>query len=225
MDFASMNWQPFYLTAKLAFFTTLCLLPIGIVLTKWMIRSRIKLLLETLISLPLVLPPSVLGFYLLLAMSPHFSLGRWLLEQWNLQLLFTFEGLVIGSILYSLPFMVQPIRIAYTAIPKNLLEASKTFGKSTLTTFFRIEIPLIRSGLLVGSIMAFAHTVGEFGLVLMIGGALPGITNVISIAIYHEVEMNNYAQANLYAFILVTFCFTLLFILNYCNRRYQFFNS
>lgn len=225
MDFGSVNWQPFYLTARLALATTVCLLPIGIILAKWMIHSRLKILLETVVNLPLILPPSVLGFYTLLAMSPHWAFGKWLLDKWDIRLLFTFEGLIIGSILYSLPFMVQPIRIAYATIPKNLLEASKTLGKSVWVTFWYIEMPLIRSGLLVGSVMAFAHTVGEFGLVLMIGGGIPGITNVVSIAIYHEVEMNNYAQANLYASILVAFSFSILFILNLFNRRYQFFNS
>lgn len=225
MDFGLVNWQPFYLTARLALATTICLLPIGIILAKWMTHSRLKILLETVINLPLILPPSVLGFYMLLAMSPHLAFGKWLLEKWDIRLLFTFEGLIIGSILYSLPFMVQPIRIAYATIPKNLLEASKTLGKSVWITFWYVEMPLIRSGLLVGSVMAFAHTVGEFGLVLMIGGGIPGITNVVSIAIYHEVEMNNYAQANFYALILVAFSFSILFILNLFNRRYQFFNS
>lgn len=225
MDFTSINWQPFYLTSKLALATTLSLLPIGIILAKWMIHSRLSILLETIVNLPLILPPSVLGFYTLLAMSPHLAFGKWLLEKCDIQILFTFKGLIIGSILYSLPFMVQPIRVAYTAIPKNLLEASKTFGKSAWKTFWCIEIPLIRSGLLVGLVMAFAHTVGEFGLVLMIGGGIPGITNVVSIAIYHEVEMNHYAQANLYALILVVFSFSILFTLNLFNRRYQFFNS
>lgn len=219
-----IDWQPFYITVKLAFFTTLCLLPIGTILVKWMAFSRLKPLLEALVSLPLVLPPSVIGFYLLLAMSPHFAVGKWLTEVLNIQLLFTFEGLVIGSILYSLPFMVQPIQMAYSAIPQNLHEASKTLGKSTFRTFWSIEIPLMRSGFLVGSVMSFAHTVGEFGLVLMIGGSLPGITNVLSIAIYHEVEANRYTIANIYSIVLVIFCLSLLFLLNWCNRRFRLLN-
>ncbi len=221
MLLSAIDWQPFYLTAKLAAVTTLCLLLLGIPLARWIVYSRFRMVLETLVSMPLVLPPTVLGFYLLLLMSPHLAFGKWLLEIFDIQLLFTFEGLVVGSIFYSLPFMIQPIQLAFSSIPIDLREASKTLGKSAFQTFWHIELPMIRSALLVGSVMTFAHTVGEFGLVLMIGGSLPNVTNVASIAIYREVEMNNYNQAHVYALVMVIFCFGLLLALNWFNQRYR----
>ena len=219
--FTNLDWQPFWLTAKLAGITTLILVMLGVPLAAWVAqsRSRARPLVETLVSMPLVLPPSVLGFYLLLAMSPNNALGRWLETSFDIRLVFTFEGLVIGSVIYSLPFMVQPVQAALSNLPPSLREASWTLGHSRLATFLRVELPTIRPALLVGAVMTFAHTVGEFGLVLMIGGNLPDETRVASIAIYNEVEMNNYSAAHGYSLIMFVFCFVLVFVLNWLNRR------
>lgn len=221
--FRELDWYPFLLTAELAGITTIILFFLGVPLAAWIAqsRSRFKPAIETLVSMPLVLPPSVLGFYLLLLMSPNNTLGRWLESNFDIRLVFTFEGLVIGSVLYSLPFMVQPVQAALSNLPTSLREAAWTLGKSRFSTFWRVELPAIRPALLVGSVMAFAHTVGEFGLVLMIGGNLAEETRVASIAIYNEVEVHNYSAAHGYSIIMFVFCFILVFTLNYLNRRYQ----
>lgn len=221
--FSGLDWQPFWLTAKLAGITTLILGVLGIPLAAWVAnsRSRVRPVIETLVSMPLVLPPSVLGFYLLLAMSPNNALGRWLDTNFDIRLVFTFEGLVIGSVIYSLPFMVQPVQAALSNLPVSLREASWTLGKSRLLTFLRVELPTIRPALLVGAVMTFAHTVGEFGLVLMIGGNLQDETRVASIAIYNEVEIHNYTAAHGYSMVMFIFCFVLVFVLNWLNRRHR----
>ncbi|MCW3481600.1 molybdate ABC transporter permease subunit [Neisseriaceae bacterium JH1-16] len=221
--FADLDWGPLWLTAELAAITTLILFLLGVPLAGWIAhsRSRFKPLVETLVSMPLVLPPSVLGFYLLLTLSPNNTFGAWLAQTFNLRLVFTFEGLVVGSVLYSLPFMVQPVQAALTNLPPSLREASYTLGKSRLATFWRVELPSVRPALLVGTVMAFAHTVGEFGVVLMIGGNIPDQTRVASIAIYNEVEIHNYSGANAYSMVLVAFCFVIVFVLNWLNRRHK----
>lgn len=221
--FSGLDWQPFWLTAKLAGITTLILGILGVPLAAWVAnsRSRVRPVIETLVSMPLVLPPSVLGFYLLLAMSPNNALGRWLDTHFDIRLVFTFEGLVIGSVIYSLPFMVQPVQAALSNLPVSLREASWTLGKSRLMTFLRVELPTIRPALLVGAVMTFAHTVGEFGLVLMIGGNLQDETRVASIAIYNEVEIHNYSAAHGYSIVMFIFCFVLVFVLNWLNRRHR----
>lgn len=210
-----------FLTFKLAAITTLLLLVIGVPLAYRLsqMRSRLKPWIEALISMPIVLPPTVLGFYLLLTFSPGSNFGAWLDQTLGLRLVFTFEGLVLGSIIYSLPFMVQPIQAGFEAFPKQLSEASYVLGKSRRETFFRIILPNIKPSLISGTVLAFAHTIGEFGVILMIGGNIPGETRVASIAIYDEVEGMNYAMANKYALVLIGFTFGILLLVYALNRR------
>lgn len=209
-----MDWQPLILTFKLAFITTILLFIIAIPLAYWLAytKSKLKPIIETLVSMPLVLPPTVLGFYLLVAFSPANSFGAWLNDFLGLRLIFSFEGLVFASIIYSLPFMVHPIQAGFSKISTNIYEASYVLGKSKTTTLFKVLLPNIKPSLLTGIVLAFAHTIGEFGVVLMIGGNMPGKTKVASIAIYDEVEALNYSAANEYSLILfaITFCILLM---------------
>lgn len=208
------------LTFKLATVTTLILLLIGIPLAAFLVFStmRFKSIIETIVSMPLVLPPSVLGFYLLLAFSPASVIGSFLNEH-GIRLAFSFEGLVIGSVLFSLPFMVHPIQSALTQVPRSIFEASYTLGKSKLETMVRVILPSIRHGLISGIVLAFAHTVGEFGVILMIGGNIPGETRVASIAIYDEVESLNYAMAHQYALTLFVVTFAILLLVYTLNKK------
>lgn len=214
-------WQTLWLTFQLAAVTTALLIFIGIPIAYWLSqnRSRWKPFLEALISMPLVLPPTVLGFYLLVAFSPEGQFGAWLDQAFGIRLVFTFAGLVVGSIFYSLPFMVQPVQSGFENLPRNLAEASYTLGKSRLQTLLRVQLPNIKPSLLTGIVLAFAHTVGEFGVILMIGGNIPGQTRVASIAIYDEVEALNYGLANQYALVLVAFAFSILALVYNINRR------
>ncbi|TXB62030.1 molybdate ABC transporter permease subunit [Phaeodactylibacter luteus] len=217
----SSFWQTLWLTFQLAGATTLILLVLGIPLAYGLSKSqsRAKPLAEALISMPLVLPPTVLGFYLLLAFSPSSALGAWLSETAGLKLVFTFSGLVAGSVIYSLPFMVQPLQSGFENLPRHLAEASYSLGKSRWETLIKVELPNIKPALLTGIVLAFAHTVGEFGVILMIGGNIPGQTRVASIAIYDEVEAMNYGLANQYALAMVAFAFTILAAVYLINRR------
>lgn len=217
----SHDWQPLLLTFRLAAITTLILFVIGIPLAYWIAttRTRFKPVIETLVSMPLVLPPSVLGFYLLLAFSPQNAFGQWL-EQWfHIKLVFSFAGLVIGSVIFSLPFMVHPIQSGFQNLPHSLIDASRTLGKSDAVTLFRVLLPNIKPALLSGAVLSFAHTVGEFGVILMIGGNIPGVTKVASIAIYDEVESLNYAAANFYALVLFAVTFTILLAVYVMNKK------
>lgn len=215
------NWEPLLLSFKLSFITTIVLIVIGVPLAYWLAYSRIRLkpVLESLVSLPLVLPPSVLGFYLLLAFSPNHSFGQFLDSYFNLRLIFSFEGLVVASVLYSLPFMVHPVQAGFQHLTPSLKEASYTLGVSPFKTFLYVLIPNIRPALLSGIVLTFAHTVGEFGVVLMIGGNIPGVSKVASIAIYDEVESMNYGAANFYALVLVGISFVILLLLYGFNRK------
>jgi molybdate transport system permease protein len=208
------------LTFKLASLTTLILLVIAIPLASFLVFSkmRFKSILETIVSMPLVLPPSVLGFYLLLAFSPASFIGNFLTSH-GIRLAFSFDGLVIGSVLFSLPFMVHPIQSALSQVPRSIFEAAYTLGKSKLETMVRVILPSIRHGLISGIVLAFAHTVGEFGVILMIGGNIPGETRVASIAIYDEVESLNYAMAHQYALTLFAVTFTILLIVYTLNKK------
>ncbi|WP_421830324.1 molybdate ABC transporter permease subunit [Larkinella sp.] len=219
------DWQPLLLTFRLATTTTLLLLLVGIPLAGWLAftRFRFKPVVEAVISLPLVLPPSVLGFYFLLAFSPTGFLGEKLLSWFDLRLLFTFEGLVVASIFYSLPFMVHPVQAGLENLPASLREASYTLGKSRRETFFRVLLPNIKPSLLTGLVLSFAHTIGEFGLVLMIGGNLPGQTRVASVAIYDEVELLHYGAANAYALLLLVISFGILLTVYAINKRWVIF--
>jgi molybdate transport system permease protein len=219
-----LEFGPFILTLKLAFITTALLSLIGIPLAYWLAfsKNRLKIIIEALVAMPIVLPPSVLGFYLLLAFSPENAFGNWLDKYFDIRLVFTFPGLVIASILYSLPFMVQPIQSGFVQLPSSLSEASYTLGKSSTTTLIRVLLPNIKASLITGSILAFAHTIGEFGVVLMVGGNIPQETRVISVAIYDEVESMNYSHANIYSLILLGFTFAVLvvvYVINHQHRR------
>ncbi len=223
-----MNWTPIILTFQLAIVTTIILLIIAIPLAYWLAnsRSRWKPIIETLVSMPLVLPPTVLGFYFLLVFSPNSGLGYWLNEYFNIKLVFSFAGLVLASVIYSLPFMVQPIQSGLSNLSPSLTEAAYLMGKSKWTTLAKVQLPNIRTSILTGIVLAFAHTIGEFGVVLMIGGSIPGETRVASIAIYDEVEALNYTSAHFYSFVLflITFCILLLVYLvngGFINRFWR----
>lgn len=218
----SIDPQPLLLTFYLAAVTTLILLTIGVPIAYWIAhtRSRIKPIIETLVSMPLVLPPSVLGFYLLLAFSPQHAFGHWL-EHWlHVRLVFSFEGLVIGSVIFSLPFMVHPIQAGFQNLSPSLIEASRTLGKPDRVTLLRVLLPSIKTAIVAGTVLSFAHTVGEFGVVLMIGGNIPGVTKVASIAIYDEVESLNYPAANFYAMVLFAITFAILLAVYTTNKKW-----
>ncbi len=212
--------QTMKLTFELAAITTLILLCIGIPLGYYLsqTKSKLKPVLEAVVSMPLVLPPSVLGFYLLLAFSPKNSFGAWLDRTFDLRLVFSFEGLVVASIIFSLPFMVHPIQSGFSALSRSLQEASYILGKSRLQTIFRVLLPNMKPSLLTGMVITFAHTVGEFGVVLMIGGNIEGETKVASIAIYDEVEALNYSLANQYALTLFIISFAILLFVYAINK-------
>lgn len=218
-----IDGQPFILTLQLAFATTVILLITGIPLAAFLAftRFRFKAVLEAVVGLPLVLPPSVLGFYLLFFLSPTSTLGSWLYAWFNVRLLFTFPGLVVASVIYSLPFMVQPVQAGLQSLPVSLRHASYTLGKSRWQTFTQILLPNIKPSLLTGVVLSFAHTIGEFGLVLMIGGNIRGKTQTASIAIYDEVESLNYATAHVYAAILLFFSFAILLLVYSIRKKLQ----
>jgi len=217
-----LDWQPLLITFKLAFITTILLLIISLPLAYWLAytNSKTKPIIETLVSMPLVLPPTVLGFYLLLVFSPTSGLGAWLNDHFGIRMVFSFAGLVVGSMIYSLPFMVQPIQSGFAKLPPSLREAAYVLGKSKWITFRKILLPNIKPGLLTGIVLAFAHTIGEFGVVLMIGGNIPGKTRVASIAIYDEVESLNYVAANQYSLILFAISFLILLSIYLINGGY-----
>ena len=215
------DWEPLLLTLKLATVTTGLLIAIGVPLAYLLAfgRFRLKSVLETLVAMPLVLPPSVLGFYLLLAFSPKNAFGRFLDEALGLRLVFSFEGLVVASVIFSLPFMVHPVQSGFSNLPRSLMEAAYTLGLSKSKTLLLILLPNMKPALLAGIVIAFAHTVGEFGVVLMMGGSIPGVTKVASIAIYDEVESLNYQAANVYAFVLFAVSFAILMTVFFVNKR------
>jgi molybdate transport system permease protein len=218
----SYDWQPLLLTFRLASVTTLILCLVGIPFAWWLsqTRTRAKPVLETLVSMPLVLPPSVLGFYLLLAFSPAHWFGHYLDQVAGLKLAFSFQGLVLGSVIFSFPFLVHPVQSGFQSLPANLRDAAYTLGKSRWQTFIHVLLPNIKPQLLAGTVLAFAHTIGEFGVVLMIGGNMPGQTRVASIAIYDEVEALNYDAANFYALVLFCVCFAILLAVYLLNKRF-----
>lgn len=218
-----IDWSPLWLSLRLAFFTMAILLLLGIPLAWWLAynRARWKVAVEAVISLPMVLPPSVLGFYLLLAFSPAGGFGK-LLDQWlDLRLVFTFQGLVLASVIYSLPFMINPLLAGFRSLPADLHEASRTLGKSDWTTLFRVLLPNMQASLITGAVLSFAHTIGEFGVVMMIGGSIPGKTRVASVAIYDEVQSPHNGQANRYALVLLALSFTILLLVYLINHRYN----
>ena len=216
-----MDWQAVWLTLKLASITTLVLLLIGTPLAWWLARSKTiwKELVASIVALPLVLPPSVLGFYLLLMLGPKGPIGEMTQALGLGTLPFTFPGLVVGSVIYSLPFVVQPIRNAFEAIGERAFEVAATLRATPWQTFFEIALPLARPGFLTGAVLGFAHTVGEFGVVLMIGGNIPGETKVISVAIYDHVEALEWQQAHLLSAGMLVFSFVVVFGMYVMEKR------
>jgi len=217
----TLDLEPLVLTLKLAFITTVILYLLGLP-TAWLLfrtRTRFKPVLEAIFALPLVLPPSVLGFYFLLMFSRNGWLGQLWEQLFGHQLAFSFDGLVLGSVIFSFPFMVHPLQAGFNAVPANLIDASYSLGKSKIETMFRVILPTMKSSLLTGGVLAFAHTVGEFGVVLMIGGSIAGETRVASIAIYDLVESLDYQTAHLYAAILFIFSFASLMTVYLVNKK------
>jgi molybdate transport system permease protein len=216
-----MDWQAFWLTIRLALLVAGILLVLGIPVAYWITfsRSRWKFLLEAVVALPIVMPPTVLGFYVLFALGPRTPLGRFWIHMTGHTLAFTFAALVIGSVLYSLPFAVQPFAASFGAVDPTLLQASATLGASNLRTFIRVILPLSISGLVTGIALTFAHTMGEFGVVLMVGGNIPGVTRTVSIAIYDQVQAANYGAANELALVLLAIAFVILSLVYGMNRR------
>ena len=214
-------FETLYITFKLAFFTTVILFLLGLPVAYFLAYSKLKIkpLLETVLSLPLVLPPTVLGFYLILLFNPDNFLGKIINELFGIKLVFTFEGLVVASVIYSFPFMVQPLQSGFLSIPESIIEASYTLGKSKLETLIKVILPNMKASLITGIVLTFAHTIGEFGVVLMVGGSIPGETRVASIAIYEEVESLNYTQAHKYSIILVLIAFLVLLIVHSLNKK------
>ena len=216
-----------WITVKLASLTTLILILLGTPLAWWLSRTRFrgKVVVEALVALPLVLPPTVLGFYLLLTLGPRGPVGRLMEALGSHALAFTFAGLVIGSVLYSLPFVVQPLQDAFTNIGRRPLEVAATLRASPLDRFLTVAVPLARPGFITAAVLGFAHTVGEFGVVLMIGGSIPGETRVLSIAIYENVEALQYGRTHLLAGGLLIFSFLLLLTVYILNRRFRLVRS
>ena len=223
MSLTEFDLHPIILSLQLASLTVVILLILGLPLAWWLTfsRMRYKVVIESLVALPLVLPPTVLGFYLLIMLGSNGWLGG-LWQQWSgHSLVFSFEGLLIASCLYSLPFVVQPLQAAFSGLNLQTVEASWTLGASHMKTFYRVVLPQIRQGLLSAVVLGFAHTIGEFGVVLMVGGNISGETQVISTAFYNHVEALEYEAAHLYSFILLLFSFLVLSVVYSYNRRWH----
>lgn len=213
--------EPLFVTIKLAVFTSGILLVVALPIANYLAfsRSRFLPLLEALISMPMVLPPSVLGYYFLIAYSPQNWFGKWLNESLNIRLAFSFEGILIASVVFGLPFMIQPIQNGLRALPPSLREVSYTLGKSKKETFFRVLLPNISTSIVTAIALTFAHCIGEFGVVLIVGGDMPGVTRVASIAIYDEAQALNFDTANKYAFILFLSSFSMLALIYALNKK------
>jgi molybdate transport system permease protein len=215
--------QTLWLTLKLAISTTAILVVIGLPFAYWLAytRIRIKPLIEALVSMPMVLPPTVIGYYMLVVFSPRNAFGEWLNRIFNIRLAFSFEGILIASVIFSLPFMIQPLHNGLRSLPESFREASYTLGKSKMTTFFRVLLPNIKPSVITAVALTFAHSIGEFGIVLMVGGNMPGETRVASIAIYDEVQALNFEAANRYALILFLISLILLTTIYSVNKKYD----
>jgi molybdate transport system permease protein len=214
-------WQSVGLTLRLAAITTILLGLAGLPLAHWLntTRWRIAPAIETLVTLPVVLPPTVIGFYLLIAFSPNHPPGSWWRDLTGAPLAFSFPGLVIASVFYSLPFAVQPFQAALRAVPRELLDAGTALGAGSWRVWRRLHLPLAGRGIAAGLTLGFAHTLGEFGLVLMIGGSIPGVTRVASIALYDDVQALNYGEAHAFAAVLLVLSFGLLLVVSLLQRR------
>ncbi len=217
----SLDFAPFILSFKLAFITMVILFIISLPLAWYLsqTKSKAKPFIEALTALPIVLPPSVLGFYILWALSQNSPLGAFFEETFGVKLVFSFPGLVVASCFYSLPFMVQPLQSGFESLNKNMLEAAYVSGKSKFQTILRVAIPNIKPSLLTALIVTFAHTVGEFGVVLMVGGSIPGETKVASVAIYEMVEIMDYTTAHIYSAIMVIISFLVLLAVYLFNQK------
>ncbi|MCY1661010.1 molybdate ABC transporter permease subunit [Chryseobacterium sp. SL1] len=213
-----------FLTGKLALVTTLILIIIGIPMAYWLTYSRFKLkfVLETLICMPMVLPPTVMGYYLLVAFSPENAFGRYLQEYFDVRLAFSFSGIVVASIIANLPFMIQPLQNGFSALPDELRQVSYTMGKSKITTLFRVLIPNIKTSVITAIALTFAHCIGEFGIVIMVGGNISKETRIASVAIYDQVQALNFEAANQYAFVLFILSFLILLLIYSINRKINF---
>jgi molybdate transport system permease protein len=216
-----VNWTAISVTFQLATLTALILLMVGLPIAYWLTfsRWRWKFVVESVVALPLVLPPTVLGFYILVAIGPHSPIGRLYTDLIGHPLPFTFEGLLLASVLYSLPFAVQPFASAFDQVDRRVLEASWTLGVSRLVTFFRLMLPLSSAGVVTGFVLSFAHTLGEFGVVLMVGGNIEGETRTVSIDIYDEVQALNYAGAAKTALFLLVISYAVLLTVYAMNRK------
>jgi len=216
-----MDWQAFWLTIRLAVLVAAILVATGLPIAYWIAYSRWrwKFLIEAVVAMPIVLPPTVLGFYVLMALGSRSPLGRWWQTMTGHPLAFTFAGLVIGSVIYSLPFAVQPFAASFASVEPKLLAASATLGASKLRTFVDIVLPLSIPGLITGVALTFAHTMGEFGVVLMVGGNIPGVTRTVSIDIYDQVEAFNFSAANQTAVVLLGISFVALCLVYSVNRK------
>ncbi|MDA8905544.1 molybdate ABC transporter permease subunit [Candidatus Thioglobus sp.] len=214
-------------TIKLASITTVILILVSTPIAWWLSQTRFKFkaVIEAIIALPLILPPTVLGFYLLMTLGTNGPIGNFLESLGGSSIAFTFTGLVVGSVIYSLPFVVQPLQNSFGSIGKQTMEVAATLGASKLDRFFTVAVPLARSGFITASVLGFAHTVGEFGVVLMIGGNIPGETGVLSIAIYDHVEAMEYAQAHVLAGGLLVLSFVMLLVVYIFNRRFSIMRS
>jgi molybdate transport system permease protein len=216
-----MNWTAIWVTCKLASLTSLALLIIGLPIAYWLTYSkwRWKFLIESIVALPLVLPPTVLGFYILVAIGPQSPIGRFYTDLVGHPLPFSFQGLLLASILYSLPFAVQPFATAFEQVDRKLIEASWTLGLSKLKTFFKLILPLSSAGLITGVVLSFAHTLGEFGVVLMVGGNIEGATRTVSIEIYDDVQALDYVAAAKTSALLLLVSYVVLLLVYALNRR------
>ncbi len=223
MDFMALDLEPFLISFKLAGITTLILFIIAMPISWWLSQTqcRCKPFVEAVTSLPIVLPPSVLGFYILFALSQNSPIGAFFEETFGIKLVFNFTGLVIASVFYSFPFMVQPLQGGFESLNKNMLEASYIAGKSKFQTLWRVALPNIKPAVLTALIVTFAHTVGEFGVVLMVGGSIPGETKVASVAIYEFVEVMDYSQAHVYSIIMLVMSFVVLLGVYMFNQRHN----
>lgn len=214
-------FEPLLLTAKLAALTTLILFVIGTPVAWWLANAehKMKPVIEAFVALPIVLPPTVLGFYFLMLLGPQGWFGSWWVEVTGQSLTFSFSGLVIASVIYSFPFVVQPIQSAFESVGHDMMEAAYTLGAKPLDAFFTVAVPLAKRGFLTGGVLGFAHTLGEFGVVLMVGGNIPGETRVVSIAIYDHVEMLEYGQAHIMSGILLAFAFAAMLSMYVVNHN------
>lgn len=219
----AIDFEPFYISFKLAFFTTIILFIISLPLAWYLsqTKSKYKPLIEAITALPIVLPPSVLGFYILWALSYNSPLGNFFEQTFGIKLVFNFTGLVIASCFYSLPFMVQPMQSGFESLNKNMIEASFVAGKGKIETILKVALPNIKPALLTAIIVTFAHTVGEFGVVLMVGGSIPGETKVASVAIYEFVEIMDYNSAHIYSAIMIVISFFVLLSVYIFNHKHN----